>query len=286
MLRFGTAGIAVSTPKPDILAGIEHVRNLGLDALEIEFVQSVNMKEEKARLVRKAAKKFDVSLSVHAPYYINLNSEDKDIIAASGERILKAARIGNICGAKIVVFHAGFYGKEKERASQTIKENLEAVRDRLKGERIRVRLGLETTGRVAQFGSVSELLEFCKMPDVTPVFDFSHIHARGNGLFRTKDDIEKVLDQIERNSKRLLRNMHMHLSGIAYSEKGERHHLNLHESDFPWRDLVSTLVKRKVSGTVISESPNIEKDALLLKTLYARMRDSTKNKKPVERSPP
>jgi deoxyribonuclease-4 len=284
MLRFGTAGIPVSTPKHDILAGIEHVRNLGLDALEIEFVQSVNMKEEKARLVRKAAKKFDVSLSVHAPYYINLNSEDRDIIAASKERILKAARIGNICGAKTVVFHAGFYGKERERASQTIRENLEAVTDRLREERIRVRLGLETTGRVAQFGSVSELLGFCKMPGVAPVFDFSHIHARGNGLFRTEDDIEKILDQIERNSKKLLKNMHMHLSGIAYSEKGERHHLNLHESDFPWRDFVSALVKRKVSGTLISESPNIEKDALLLKTFYTRMRDSKNTIKPEERS--
>jgi deoxyribonuclease-4 len=260
------------------------VRNLGLDALEIEFVQSVNMKEEKAHLVRKAAKKFEVSLSVHAPYYINLNSEDDDIIAASKERIFKAARIGYICGAKTIVFHAGFYGKKKERASQIIKENLEAVTDRLREERIRIRLGIETTGRVAQFGSVSELLELCKMPGVAPVFDFSHIHARGNGLFRTEGDIEKVLDQVERNSKRLLKNMHIHLSGIAYSERGERHHLNLRESDFPWGDLVSVLVKREVSGTVISESPNIEKDALLLKTHYTKMRDSTNTKRLEKRS--
>lgn len=274
MLRFGTAGIPVSTPKVDILAGIEHVRNLGLDALEIEFVQSVNMKEEKARLVREAAKKFDVSLSVHAPYYINLNSEDKDIIAASRERIFKAAMIGHICGAKTIVFHAGFYGKKKEMASQTIEENLGMVTDRLRHERVRVRLGLETTGRVAQFGSLSELLELCRMPDVVPVFDFSHIHARGKGLFRTGDEIGKVLDQIERKGKRLLRNMHMHLSGIAYSERGEMHHLTLRESDFPWEDLVSALAARNVSGTLISESPNIEKDALLLKTHYKKAQGS------------
>ena len=65
-----------------------------------------------------------------------------------------------------------------------------------------------------------------------------------------------------------LRNMHIHVSGIEYNEKGEVRHLNLEESDLRYIELLKILKEFKVRGVLICESPNLEEDALLLKKTY------------------
>ena len=72
MLKVGTAGIPSST-KGSTLDGIRRVKELGLDAMEIEFVRGVYMKNEMASKAGELAKSLGVALTVHAPYYINLN---------------------------------------------------------------------------------------------------------------------------------------------------------------------------------------------------------------------
>ncbi len=42
-LRFGTAGIPISTLQHNTINGIEQVRKLGLENMELEFVHSVNI---------------------------------------------------------------------------------------------------------------------------------------------------------------------------------------------------------------------------------------------------
>jgi len=103
-LLFGTAGIPHSTPKRDILNGIAHLSTLGLDGMELEFVRSVNVGEPKAKLINEQAKKENKILTCHGQYYINLSSLENEKIEASKERILKAARIANLCGACSIAF--------------------------------------------------------------------------------------------------------------------------------------------------------------------------------------
>ena len=55
-----------------------------------------------------------------------------------------------------------------------------------------------------------------------------------------------------------------------YGEKGEKHHLNLKESDLKYKELLKALKDFKVNGVAISESPNIEEDALLMKKEYVK----------------
>jgi len=62
-----------------------------------------------------------------------------------------------------------------------------------------------------------------------------------------------------------LQKMHIHLSGIEYSSKGEKNHLPLKESDFNLVDLIDVLIKRKCSGRIMCESPIMEEDALYIK---------------------
>ena len=76
-LLFGTAGIPITTNNPSTVNGIKRVKELGLGCMELEFVRNINISKEKAPEVKETAKREDVVLTCHAPYYINLNSEDK-----------------------------------------------------------------------------------------------------------------------------------------------------------------------------------------------------------------
>ena len=65
--------------------------------------------------------------------------------------------------------------------------------------------------------------------------------------------------------------MHMHITGIAYGEKGEKHHLTLEESDLKYKELLKALKDYNVKGVAISESPNIEEDAMMMKKLFSKL---------------
>ena len=105
-----------------------------------------------------------------------------------------------------------------------------------------------------------------------PCIDFSHLHARSGGKWNTTEEFRQILEMIESGlGREALDLMHIHLSGIEYSEKGERHHLILEESDMRWRELLSVWKEFRIKGTVTCESPNVEQDALLLKKTYATL---------------
>jgi deoxyribonuclease-4 len=270
-LFFGTAGIPISAKGSGTVEGIEEVRNLGLNAMELEFVRNINITKQKAPDVRKAAEKSNVALTCHAPYFINLNSADNKKLKASIDRILNSARIANLCGAYSVCFHPGFYMKDtKEKVFYNIKNNIRGIIKILKNENNRIWVRPETTGKESQFGSINELIEISsELEQVLPCVDFSHLHARSNGKFNSFNEFSEILILVEKRlGKEALRNMHIHISGIAYSAKGEKHHLNLKESDFKYKELLKALKEFKVKGVIISESPNIEGDALLMKKSY------------------
>ena len=88
-----------------------------LDCMEVAFTYGVRMSMEDAREVGALAKDKGIVLSVHAPYYINLASDEKEKIRASKKRILDACQRAHALGARNVVFHAGFY--QKKTAEQT-----------------------------------------------------------------------------------------------------------------------------------------------------------------------
>ena len=268
-LLFGTAGIPLSANPRTTIDGIRHVKKLGLGAMELEFVRSINITKEKAPEVKKAAEQNNVVLTCHAPYFINLNSLEKAKIKASIDRILNSARIANLCGAYSVCFHAGFYmGQEPKKVYDTIKQNLKEIVSILKKENNRIWVRPETTGKETQFGNVDEILQLSQEFDnVMPCVDFAHFHARTNGKYNTYKEFASILEAIEKKlGKKGLENMH--ITGIAYGPKGEKNHLTLKESDLKYQELIKVLKDFKVKGVAISESPNIEEDALLMQKVY------------------
>ena len=269
-LLFGTAGTPVSSKGNDSISGIKRIRELGLGCMELEFVRGVRMSERTALRVGKAAKELDVRLSVHAPYYINLNSTG-EILTKSRERILGSARIGSISGAKSVVVHAAFYQNEpKHVVYERVKKQLSIITEQLKSESLSIELRVETMGRISQFGSLEEVLSLAEVEGVLPCIDFSHLHAR-TGRYNSREEFANVLEQVEdKLGRKGLDNMHIHVSGIEYTDKGEKRHLVFEDSDFKYKELAEVFSDFDIHGMVISESPNLEADALALKEEYGR----------------
>ncbi len=269
-LRIGTAGIPISTPGRGTLEGVYHVRRLGLDAMEVEFVRGVRMKREMAENVGKAAREVDVVLTAHGPYFINLTSEDPKKREASVDRILSTARVAWYAGGYSITFHAAYYGKmDHGEVYRIVRNALQNIVSTLKDEGISIWVRPELTGKATQFGDLDELLRLSQEVDmVLPCMDFAHLHARSGGRYNTPEEWREVLTKMEDVlGREALDNMHIHFSGIEYSGKGERKHLNLGDSDLNYRDMVEVWREFNLKGVAISESPNIEGDAILIKAL-------------------
>ncbi|MFA7179164.1 MAG: TIM barrel protein, partial [Dehalococcoidales bacterium] len=173
-MLFGTAGIPLSTPGSSTIDGIYHIKTLGLDALEIEFVRNVYLTRESATNVGAAAREAGIRLSAHAPYYLNLNAAEPEKLAKSRSFLFKAAQIASFAGAGNVVFHPGYYLKNtSEEAFATILENISKVEQQLSEEGLSTSLSPETTGKVSQFGTLDEVLGLCtRLKSLTPCIDF------------------------------------------------------------------------------------------------------------------
>ncbi|MBA7691343.1 hypothetical protein ES703_99886 [subsurface metagenome] len=175
-----------------------------------------------------------------------------------------------MCGAQSAVFHTAFYlGDPPGEAYNTVKKYLEEVVHQLRQENNRVWIRPEVMGKNSQFGTVEEILNLCtELEGLAPCIDFAHWHAR-TGVFNSYQEFASILLQIkERLGRAALDDMHIHVAGIRYGEKGEIKHVNLQESDLQYVELLKALRDCEVKGLVICESPNLEDDALLLKAAY------------------
>ena len=269
-LGFGTAGIPLSSRPPNLSAGLRRLVELGLNCLEIEFVHGVNISEEGARSIAPLAAQLRIRLSVHAPYFINLNAREAEKREAGQKWLLRAARVGWAAGAESLVFHPAFYmGDPPEKTLETVRQALVKITAELRAEGNQIRLRPETGGKVSQFGSLEEILDLCQgLPGVSPCLDFAHLHSRG-GADNSYNLFSGILAKVARRlGREELDRLHIHISGIVYGPRGELKHQNLPQSDLQYEELVHALRDSGGSGNVICESPNLEEDALLLQASY------------------
>ena len=276
-LHFGTIGAPLKTPRSGTLAAIAYIRTLALDALEIAWVQSVRIKDESCLLIKNAAQENGVKLSIHAPYYINLNSQTAELMAKSDERLLAAARKGYLAGASDIVFHPGSYHDQPpEQVYERVRQKLEEIQETLHTDGVAVTLRPETMGKPAMFGSLEEVVQLTRdVQGVAPCIDIAHLHARtGDGSFNSYAEFAAMFEHILKVlGKTGLHNLHFHCSGIEYGPKGERNHLPLRESDLEWQAFLRACYDFDVRGTIVFESPNLEEDALLAQAAYCELLD-------------
>jgi deoxyribonuclease IV len=280
-IRFGTVGSPQNTPQSGTPAAVEYIRLLGMDHLEIAWVQSVRVSDETCAQIRDVAQRHHVTLSIHAPYYINLNSQTAELMQKSDERLLAAARKGFLAGARDIVFHPGSYHQQPpEMVYERAKEKLLEIHTILEAEGVDVILRPETMGKSAMFGSLDEVVQLARdVPGVLPCIDFAHLHAR-TGALNSYDEFISIFKTVEQGiGRRGLETLHAHMSGIAYSPKGERSHLPLNEADLRYRELLQAMLDCQVRGTIAVEAPEPfhVADALTLQATYRRLSQPEEN---------
>ena len=271
-LHFGPAGVPLSSKKRDTLNGIIYTyEELNLDGFEIEFTYGVKLKEDVANNINEYIKDKEFILTCHAPYYINLNYTEESKINKSIDMLYNAARLLYLSGGYSVAFHPGWYlNNSKEETSNVVKENLKKLMDKLKDESIDIYIRPETMELPKKFGDIDETTKLSKdIENVLPAVDFAHLRYRSNR--NDIDYLREILDKMENElGREPLDNMHIHMSGITLDKKGT--HSNLEESDMPWKDILRLLKEYKVKGVVISESPNIEQDAIRMRDYYKKLK--------------
>jgi len=268
----GTAGIPISSKGSSTIDGINRVNELGLNSLEVEFVRGVKMSLGMAKRCGEIAQKLGIRLSIHAPYFINLCSTEKEKIEASKRRILDSVERAHAMNADIVVFHPAYYGKLTEReAYRTVKVGCQDIVERAKDMGITdVRFGLETTGKTSQFGTIDEIIQICKeVRECDIVIDWAHLFARSAGRI----DFSEVFDKI---SVLKTKHLHTHFSGIEFIPIGltgkgnEKRHVTMDQNGPDYELLVKEILKRNIDITLISESPNLEEDAFKMKQMFEK----------------
>lgn len=273
---FGTVGSPKSTPKKPggSIGAILRLKELELGALELGWVQSVRVSEDTCAQINATSHDNGFHLSVHAPYFINLNATE-DEWPKSRKRLMDAAHYGNLAGATDIIFHPGsYFGQPVEEVLERSIERLHECVVELRGAGNAVTLRPETMGKAAMLGSLDDTLKMSQsIPGVEPCLDFAHLHARaGDGSMNSKDEWLKVLDDYAQIlGKDALHRLHIHMSGIEYNAKGERNHLPLRESDFALTELFSALAERGCKGRILCESPEMEDDALFMQKQWHEM---------------
>lgn len=264
--RFGTVGSPESTPKKPggSVGAVQRLRELGLGALELGWVQSVRVGEETCAAIRTTAGEQDIAVSVHAPYFINLNAEAEEW-PKSRKRLMDAAYYGNLAGATDIIFHPGsYFGRPAEEVLPLAIERLEGCVRELRAAGNPVILRPETMGKSAMLGSFEDTLAMgAAIPGVLPCLDFAHLHARmGDGSMNSYAEWAKALEAYGKAlGDDALKHLHIHLSGIEYGAKGEKNHLPVAEADIDVGAIFKALKDFGCQGRILNESPLLEGDA-------------------------
>ncbi len=272
-LWFGPAGKPISMKGGKMEKVPEFLRSIGLDALEYEAVRGVRISEQKARLLGKEAEKHGVIMSLHAPYYINLASPEEEKREASIRRIVDSMKAAEWMGAYAVVIHTGYYKgyKDKREALKVAIEGYKRALELLPSWVKEPSLSPEVMGRKTAIGDVDEVIEICQAlgERCRPTVDWAHLYARYEGKFVTKiDDVIKVIERLEKElGKYAIDPLHTHFSKIEYGPGGEREHHTLAEEEYgpEWDIVCRAYLETGIRAVIISESPILEKDALVMK---------------------
>ena len=279
---FGTVGTPRSTPKkPGGTVGtIRHLAELELFAFEIGWVHSVRVSEKTCSAIKKTADDSGMHLSVHAPYYINLNADEEEW-PKSRKRLMDAAFYGNLAGATDIVFHPGsYFVHPPEEVLPIAIQRLQDCIGELHHQGNPVILRPETMGKGALLGSLDDTLVLSKeIENVEPCLDFAHLHSRaGDGSVNSYAEWVEIFERYEYFlGEQALRRLHCHLSGIEYGTKGEIKHLMLTDSDFDLDALLRALNACNCEGRILCESPqDMDKDALHIMETWKKFTGDTR----------
>jgi deoxyribonuclease-4 len=279
LVRFGPA-VYPSEARGSVKRVFQILREVGVDALEYAAVHGLRTSEKKAKEIGNLANEKKIAMSLHAAYYISLASKTPRIRKSSKERLIKALRFAPWMSVKRIVFHPGYLGGlSKEEAHEVIKDALIEVWESSGDEGQGALLAPEIAGKLSAYGSIDQIIQLCQdVEGCIPTIDWAHLYARTQGEVNDKESYLKVLTRFENELGGLfLDNMHFHISGITFTEKGEAAHRPLGQDWGPdILPLMEIVHECGYKPTFISESTNPLQGALYAKFLYDELEKESK----------
>lgn len=279
MLRIGPSGNSIGfyeSGKKHTYQAPQWLSEIGLTAYEYSFGRGVHITDETAKLIGDEMKKYDIALSIHAPYYTNFANPDPEMIEKSIGYIVQSLNAMKRMGGDRVIFHPATCGKMlRSDAVSLAKSNVEKLMQALNEG-----LGFddyvlcpETMGKLAQIGTVEEIVDFCKLDShLIPCYDFGHINSYSKGGLKGKDDYRKIIDYtFSELGEEKAKNIHIHFSKIQYGNSGEIRHLTFADEIYgpPYEPLAEIIDEYRMTPVIICESKEVmAEDALIMKKCH------------------
>lgn len=278
--KFGPGGNSeafYAAGKKSTLDAPSWVSSQGLDAYEYEAGNGLSASPSMLKLIGEEAKRNNIQMSFHAPYFISLSGIVEEKRLNSIRYIQQSLEAAHLLGAKTIVVHTGSAAKisrdEAMRlAADTLVKTLNTV------DTYGVKIGLETMGKINQLGTLEEVLELCRIDSsLVPVVDFGHLNARNLGeMFKTANDYLRIFDKIDRLlGVDVAKNLHCHFSKIEWTGSGEKRHLTFEDQIYgpQFEPLVEVIAKNGLTPTIICESAGTQsEDALAMKKYYMEIK--------------
>ena len=279
MIKFGPSGNSQSFFDEGYERTIDApawIAKRNLDIFEYSFGRGVLVSAETAKAIGDEAKKYNIEITAHAPYFINFAGVDEEKMQKSYDHLINSVKIEKAFGGNRVVFHSGSEtGQEREVAFNKVKENVQIVMEKI------MKLGFEdimvcpeTMGKYSQIGTVQEVIELCKLhPNIYPCVDFGHVNCVLQGALKTSDDYKKhILDpMLNELPFEKVKKMHVHFSKIEFGPKGEKRHLTFEDTNYgpEFEPLAKVLAEYKLEPYILSESAGTQaEDAWTMKHIF------------------
>lgn len=279
MIKFGVAGNSLSfyaEGNKHTYEAAKWCAEKGIDVFEYSFGKGVRMTESTARQIGNFFRLYNVDLSVHAPYYINFANPESDKINSSINYVFQSlTKLNEFNWGERVILHPATQGKlMRNEAVELTYKNLSLLAENVVQQGFSdKKICLETMGKLAQIGTVEEIINFCKIaPFYFPCIDFGHINARTMGGLKSSDDYRRIIDfMLDNLPFEKVNRMHIHFSKIMYGSAGEIKHLTFSDNIFgpEFFPLALVIKEYNLEPVIICESDGTQaEDAIFMKELF------------------
>lgn len=281
MIKFGVAGNPDDFYNKKYKASEQmpkYLYDMGLDAYEYQCSRGVRISDEKCKKLKEEAEKYNILLSVHAPYYISLSTQEEEKKEKTIKYITDTMQVAKKMGATRIVVHAGsLLGLDREYAVESSCKLLKKAYD------VADSLGLsditicpETMGKINQLGSSEEIIKMCLVDErLTPTIDFGHLYCRTlgklNNIEAWENELKKYIDKLGYDR---MKNFHSHFSKMEYTKNGgEKRHVTFNDEGYGpyFENVLYVLDKLKLYPRIICESAGTQSfDSLKMKDMYIK----------------
>jgi len=132
--------------------------------------------------LKNIAKKLSIDLSLHLSRLPDTPDDTLKLYST----------IASVMDCRIVTIHPNFYSRMPE--DQALRLVVHKINEIVNELRVKAKIGIETTGRLGETGSLDNVIDICRRTSNTePVINWGHVHARGAGYLKTQQDFINVI---------------------------------------------------------------------------------------------